>query len=716
MASANTNANMNAKDHSQAQTSGTPTLPPVSQHENNTGRPARLASVKNKSKSTPNTPLAAVENSDNAIVLFGCTNQTTPGSVRGNRYSYKRNSIGVPRSTGSNAKSHKGRSDFSFTASGRYHTQSQQLTPLRPNHLHQEYINRSCQQIETTVNSGNNAIVNQITANKMWNNCNNSSHPGSPDVFSTPTTELLTFHQGAVSNAINRLAEQFSSPDLKGTSAAVNAESNNASAQEYCDEVLKARTVTSECGMHNDYSEDKSKRCGGGDVSPMQTEPTTRLPSLSTLTTQSAATDSTTSMPTLIVTTTSAATTSMHTAIQSMSSAITSTTTTVVIDDSKPSGTNVEKNGDTKRKQHYSEKLDKAPKRRNVETNTVATQQSAEELMLKLLEEMSEVKQTVKSIQEDNHSWKTQMQHLNTEVNDLKDSVEMAHNLINDEAAERVISINKLKADVNEKLSQVDRNLKTYQAHSAKISGLEGSIQTLRMRIDEQDQNQIELKMPLENLKRDVEETLGGVNFPVKRTIVAQHVWCRENEDIEEVASAIIHKALGLKDLKIVAAMRKSGKPGGDGLIKIEMESNEAVKTVLKNKRKLRDVAVREIREVFLRQSKPEGTLVAERNEDVILREMGVRDDYIRLPSGHLVLKSDNRGGQRRDSRDNYRRGQGNRYRSSKAGYHRRGPATGSEDDRDDRVAQQERRREMQNQRDNKDTSCEDTTIENFMK
>ena len=42
---------------------------------------------------------------------------------------------------------------------------------------------------------------------------------------------------------------------------------------------------------------------------------------------------------------------------------------------------------------------------------------------------------------------------------------------------------------------------------------------------------------------------------------------------------------------------------------------------------------------MYLRQSKKEEQLVMERNEDVILKEMGVRHDYVRLSLGHLVPK-----------------------------------------------------------------------------
>ena len=129
---------------------------------------------------------------------------------------------------------------------------------------------------------------------------------------------------------------------------------------------------------------------------------------------------------------------------------------------------------------------------------------------------------------------------------------------------------------------------------------------------------------------------LGDVDFAPKKTLVAQNVWYKEDEDLYKVVATIIHKVLNLPNISIVNTVRKSGWESGAGLIKKEVESAEQVKEVLKQKRLLKDNPVSEIRDIFLRQSKKEEVLLMERNQDVILREMGVRESYIRLPSGHL--------------------------------------------------------------------------------
>ena len=106
-------------------------------------------------------------------------------------------------------------------------------------------------------------------------------------------------------------------------------------------------------------------------------------------------------------------------------------------------------------------------------------------------------------------------------------------------------------------------------------------------------------------------------------------------------ASIIIHKGLGLEEVKVVRVLRKSGEKTRTGLLKIELESEEDVRKVLRSKSKLQSSNIKELWAVFLHASKNENVLVAERNEDTILREMGVRNEYVRLSSGHFGSKEE---------------------------------------------------------------------------
>ena len=124
------------------------------------------------------------------------------------------------------------------------------------------------------------------------------------------------------------------------------------------------------------------------------------------------------------------------------------------------------------------------------------------------------------------------------------------------------------------------------------------------------------------------------MEYPVERTIVAQKVKYEEGEDPVQLARDIINKALNLTTVEVVRVERKSGQKtkSGTGLVKIELKRDSDVKLVLGQKKEL-------MRTIFLRKSKCEEVLMIERNLDMVFTDMGVREDYIRLPSGHLVCK-----------------------------------------------------------------------------
>ena len=63
-------------------------------------------------------------------------------------------------------------------------------------------------------------------------------------------------------------------------------------------------------------------------------------------------------------------------------------------------------------------------------------------------------------------------------------------------------------------------------------------------------------------------------------------MWCKKDENLDDVASTIIHKALCLSDIKIVKVIHKSGLEAGSGLLKIELANADDIKKVLKEKQK----------------------------------------------------------------------------------------------------------------------------------
>ena len=55
------------------------------------------------------------------------------------------------------------------------------------------------------------------------------------------------------------------------------------------------------------------------------------------------------------------------------------------------------------------------------------------------------IKASIDSMKEENKSWREQFSQMVTDVSDIKDSVEMARNLINDEKKERQTAMSEMK-------------------------------------------------------------------------------------------------------------------------------------------------------------------------------------------------------------------------------------------------------------------------------
>ena len=265
------------------------------------------------------------------------------------------------------------------------------------------------------------------------------------------------------------------------------------------------------------------------------------------------------------------------------------------------------------------------------------------EVLMKVYSEIMGIKTTVNKIEQDNIEWKSKFVQLESVVSEIKDSVEMAHGLIGDEKQSRLSFEKEIKSEMNERKKEMASNSKLIKAATNDMSAIKASGVKLSAKVDNIEKDLNEIKKPMKELTSKVEEKLGPTEFPVDRTLVAQGVWYDDDEDLVGKAEAIIHKALELPEVKIVRTHRKSGQKAQSkkGLIKIELESADALKTVLKAKRKLKDVNVRELRDVYLRQSKKEEVLVMERNMDLVLRDMGVRDDYVRHHTGHLFRVAD---------------------------------------------------------------------------
>ena len=239
------------------------------------------------------------------------------------------------------------------------------------------------------------------------------------------------------------------------------------------------------------------------------------------------------------------------------------------------------------------------------------------------------------------------------------ESVSSAHARINNEEKLRKEEIEKIHVKLQEQATENATTVTLIKTQSGQMKDVGEKMRNVNVKLDELESKQLSALQPMNELKDQVHELLGNVKFPVKKTVVAQRVWYEENEDLFQVASTIINKALELDDVTVVNVERKSGWESGSGLLKIELKSTDEVKRVLKIKNKLKTVPAKEMRAVYLRQSKKEEVLLMERNQDFILRELGKRDGVVRLPSRHLVRRTNFQSGQGGRGRGGRGRGRG---------------------------------------------------------
>ena len=304
------------------------------------------------------------------------------------------------------------------------------------------------------------------------------------------------------------------------------------------------------------------------------------------------------------VTTTTAITTSLvHAQAGLMQSTMIVTTATTTV--TTASGCFLSEPSDSKRKTTDPEEGRPELKKRIVEKSNGASVNedendnlNAEQMMRKLLNEVvgiktlvEEVKETVKSIQTENSEWRLKHEALAQEVSEMKNSLNQAHQLIVDEAEKRKTEMKTLGEQMTAKLTETATDPGEIQSLNDKMTKMSEDFQGIKKDCEE-------LKIPVTNLSKQVSELTGETEFAVKRMIVAQKVWYREDEDFDKVASVIIHTGLNLPEIKIQRVVRKSGRNRGSGLLKIELETEENVESVLKAKARLNKSQTKELRTI----------------------------------------------------------------------------------------------------------------------
>ena len=188
-------------------------------------------------------------------------------------------------------------------------------------------------------------------------------------------------------------------------------------------------------------------------------------------------------------------------------------------------------NGDGKRKTPSERSDEVSPKRQNRSKDDEASR----DVLNTLLKELTQIREDVRS---GNTKMEKKMSEIQTENNNWK---------------AKFCSLEKELVTVKESISNVNVTLKAEISDiSTKQQMLGATVADIMTKYDKLENNPAEQSAPLENLKSHVEEMIGDIDFPVSKTIVAQNVVYSEGENLQDLASDLIHNAMELPEVFVV--------------------------------------------------------------------------------------------------------------------------------------------------------------------
>ena len=85
---------------------------------------------------------------------------------------------------------------------------------------------------------------------------------------------------------------------------------------------------------------------------------------------------------------------------------------------------------------------------------------------------INNVDRKIETIQEENTMWRTKLESVVTEVSEVKESLEMAHNLITDEKNERASAVQILKNEIMERGKEIGTNVQLIKTQASEIKSL----------------------------------------------------------------------------------------------------------------------------------------------------------------------------------------------------------------------------------------------------
>lgn len=238
-------------------------------------------------------------------------------------------------------------------------------------------------------------------------------------------------------------------------------------------------------------------------------------------------------------------------------------------------------------------------------------------------------------------------------------SIKMAEHLdIEDEKLtieQTLKSIQKDMSSFRQSMDQKFKNLETslMTAMNAEISTVKDDMAMHISRLENKI-GQLELRM------QNMEEAAQGPvpvkePYEVSSTLIAIGVKYQEEEDLVAKATQLIQEGMGLREAKVVRAMRTPHRNGKPGIVKIEMEDVQAKIQILRAKAKLQDYKV--LGNVFIRGSQTHVERLIDLNFKTLLGEIPGGRKYRVTGSGRVVLKDNMDGADNRQDQGDNRRG-----------------------------------------------------------
>ena len=200
---------------------------------------------------------------------------------------------------------------------------------------------------------------------------------------------------------------------------------------------------------------------------------------------------------------------------------------------------------------------------------------------------------------------------LQTEFFYLKD-------IVNSKLDSQTKSISKMEKTLSKKLNDDLKSLRAY---------FEGELRVISDRV-------MEVEKRMDDFEEKEKEK---AMFDIDSTVVITNLKTDNDENIMKKCDDLIKDGLGLHDIHVINAKRLPSRTNKPGLVKMQVESLEQKKRVLREKQKLKDINGYD--KVFLRSSKTHQERAMEANFKQMLQAVPSLKQFRLTGNGKLVLK-----------------------------------------------------------------------------